>query len=446
MRIDPKKLLAHYFNSTWIPFCVYIAALLAHLLSSIWVRFFPLGLGILPKILFTIAAIFFLGIIFASIWNFIRKRWKKGILNLGFTLLSLIITFFYMIFLNVSTLLGPSEDHFADNLSIPDNIEIAEPTDWNDEIPCGLEDGFQKSLIAELKTPDSGIPSVTAQISSLIKLHKNAPDILKRYLSTSLSWRVFKERWDLYARRRWKEEGSQWRYPHNGCYYHDDDSDILGFQAQLTIGFSGKPWWRFSNKNHLKEGQTDNLILSQSDYQTYEYGSRCLISGDEIFFEVFEQSRAKERKLTKTALEYLEKELSPLSDSPSWKTIQTILPSGSIRYGEPSFKLYNIHQPGNYDSQIWINPEEKGMIYLKAYEVTQHHPLTVRQLQQDSCEWIGWSDNPNELFFSNTSFTIYEGDWGKPYAARFEVWFVPDSGAPERKLMEKVFKIEGWQR
>ena len=41
---------------------------------------------------------------------------------------------------------------------------------------------------------------------------------------------------------------------------------------------------------------------------------------------------------------------------------------------------------------------------------------------------------------------IGEGDWGKYYAARFEVWFDPDSGAPERKLLEKNFKIEGWQR
>jgi hypothetical protein len=41
---------------------------------------------------------------------------------------------------------------------------------------------------------------------------------------------------------------------------------------------------------------------------------------------------------------------------------------------------------------------------------------------------------------------IYEGDWGKPYAARFEVWFTPDAGGPERKLAERIFKIEGWQR
>ena len=51
-----------------------------------------------------------------------------------------------------------------------------------------------------------------------------------------------------------------------------------------------------------------------------------------------------------------------------------------------------------------------------------------------------------ERFGAKAGFTIYEGDWGKPYAARFEVWFEPDSGKDQRKLAERVFKIEGWQR
>ena len=86
------------------------------------------------------------------------------------------------------------------------------------------------------------------------------------------------------------------------------------------------------------------------------------------------------------------------------------------------------------------------MIYLKAFEVTKGTPLSVDRLKERSNEWIGWSDDPDELLFSNTHFTIYEGDWGKPYAARFEVWFAPDSGEANRRLVEKVFKIEGWQR
>jgi len=47
-------------------------------------------------------------------------------------------------------------------------------------------------------------------------------------------------------------------------------------------------------------------------------------------------------------------------------------------------------------------------------------------------------DNPTDSiikFSSDTDFTIYEGDWGKPYVARFELWFKPDNGGQERKLI-----------
>ena len=58
-----------------------------------------------------------------------------------------------------------------------------------------------------------------------------------------------------------------------------------------------------------------------------------------------------------------------------------------------------------------------------------------------------YSGNTTEHDFAQDfGFTIYEGDWGKPYAARIEVWFRPDSGRTERKLMERVCKIEGWMR
>ena len=58
----------------------------------------------------------------------------------------------------------------------------------------------------------------------------------------------------------------------------------------------------------------------------------------------------------------------------------------------------------------------------------------------------GWPADSTERFGAKTGFMISEGDWDKPYAARFEVWFKPDSDETERKLAERVFKIEGWQR
>ncbi|MDB9744159.1 hypothetical protein OAA91_01380 [Fibrobacterales bacterium] len=121
-------------------------------------------------------------------------------------------------------------------------------------------------------------------------------------------------------------------------------------------------------------------------------------------------------------------------------------PNGSIKHGEPIFNLKGSLQPGTYYSEIWINPGEAGMIYLKAFEEEKGTALSSRKLKKRTNEWVGWSNNPKELFFSNTPFSIYEGEIEKPYAARFEIWFRPDSGKADRKLMEKVFEVEGWRR
>lgn len=120
--------------------------------------------------------------------------------------------------------------------------------------------------------------------------------------------------------------------------------------------------------------------------------------------------------------------------------------SEQVRKGQSSFQLYKLSQPGKYYAEIWINPGQPGLIYLKAYEVTQKIPLSVKSLKEKSKQYVDWSDNPNEIFYSGTRFTIYEGDWGDPYAASFQVWFKPNDKNRTRKLMEKTYKIEGWQR
>ena len=43
-------------------------------------------------------------------------------------------------------------------------------------------------------------------------------------------------------------------------------------------------------------------------------------------------------------------------------------------------------------------------------------------------------------------FTIYEGDWEDYYAARIEVWHKDASTQKETKLLEKVYRVDGWMR
>lgn len=116
------------------------------------------------------------------------------------------------------------------------------------------------------------------------------------------------------------------------------------------------------------------------------------------------------------------------------------------RINDTDFYLYNDSQPGRYKYAFWTRHIEKGRIYFKAFEITKNDPLSTNRLPEMSSLII---DNPSDSimkFSSATEFAIYEGDWGKPYAARFELWFKPDNGGHDRKLLEKNYKIEGWMR
>ncbi|MDF1699116.1 MAG: hypothetical protein P1U56_24900 [Saprospiraceae bacterium] len=109
------------------------------------------------------------------------------------------------------------------------------------------------------------------------------------------------------------------------------------------------------------------------------------------------------------------------------------------------FQLYNGFQPGLYHYDLWWQAKSRGEIYLKAYEITQETALSPTQLKMRSRVEIDPSVTQNK-YGTTKHFTIYEGEWGQPYAARFEVWFKPKLGTEEVKLLEKNYIIEGWMR
>jgi hypothetical protein len=440
----PERCVALYFNSWWLPGLVFLI-LLGGFTSTEISNWTP---AIMDKVLVFAAGLAFLGLIAASAWNLLKERWTKGVINVVLVFVCGAITNFAFGFLVDFFVFGQDQDGFADNLEIPSDVQIVEPGKQLDARPGTERDAFQSALLAALQKPGSGDTTISGSVSTLLRLQESDRPVLLRYLASSPAWRVFEEHGKVFATRRWII-GSQWRYNLNGYYtLYDIDiwskSGIPDFQTRFSIGLSGKPRWR-GNKDTtwLKAGETKKAKLSTGNQMDE---SHCVISAGTTIVEVFEQSGAPERRLTKAALSFLQTELQPLADNPSWETARQMLPPDSIRRGKPSLEIRNSFQPGIYDSTTRLNPGEPGMVYLKAFEVTKGTPLSVEELKTKSNEWIGWSNDPEELFFSNTSFTIYEGDWGKPYAARLEVWFTPNSGGPDRKLIEKVFKIEGWQR
>jgi hypothetical protein len=117
-----------------------------------------------------------------------------------------------------------------------------------------------------------------------------------------------------------------------------------------------------------------------------------------------------------------------------------------LKKTQPDFHLYNSFQRGVFEYDLWLGKIAPGTVYLQAYEITQNHKLSAERLRLSSLMTVGNQTDSMKRFESRYTFIIYEGDWGKPYAARFEVWYRPERGGKERRLLSKNYIIEGWQR
>ncbi len=256
---------------------------------------------------------------------------------------------------------------------------------------------------------------------------------------------MFIEQGNRFAARRWSYGGEPRDQLHG---YISDFGEETGFQTRTLLCLDRKQWSRY-DVQQVPEGSSPVVPEMSEGNRMHE--SRVMIECGGAWVEVFEQSNALERRVTRASVETLEAEFSEFMKDPaaSVKRAQGRALDLALRLGGESgepFRLLEGMQPGIYGVAFSLNPGEPGVVYLKAFEVTKGTPLSEDRLEAASETRMTWSADPTEKFGAKSGFTIYEGDWGKPYAARFEVWFRPDSQSPERKLAERIYKIEGWQR
>ena len=138
-----------------------------------------------------------------------------------------------------------------------------------------------------------------------------------------------------------------------------------------------------------------------------------------------------------------DQELTKLEKLKDESEIDAILPHPK-KYIPPKtdFKLIDGSQGGIYRYQATVDTEEDGEVYLRAYEVTKGTRLSADRMKQRTTEKI--AGKGEHTIGIGKEFTIYEGDWGKFYAARLEIWFIPANGGVPRKLKEKLFRVQGW--
>lgn len=112
---------------------------------------------------------------------------------------------------------------------------------------------------------------------------------------------------------------------------------------------------------------------------------------------------------------------------------------------ETYLQLWNDGQGGMYLYDFYYPSLPSGDIFLRGYEVTKNIPLHLERLEPDSTVSIDSTATFSQLV-DNKNFTLYYGDWGDFYAARFEVWHRDAVTGEETKLLEKIYRVEGWMR
>jgi len=425
------------FKTLWLPFVVAIVGLSVALYTYHLSRPFR-WVCQASEFIYLGGLLWFLGL---SIVSFFQKRTLRGFGALGLLFLLVVALFFASVINFFSQMFGESKDGFADDLKLPDGIALVEPHDEPvgiDTQPKNAADTFQAAIRKSLERPGNDKADAIFHLPSLARLRKDHPALLDRYLAAHPGWRVYKEHGNRFATRRWMKE-DEWRITLHG-YYSSFGQDGPPFQSRTTLGFSGEAWARGAQRI-----TPDTLTPVEIKRGNELWDSHVIIPVEDLLVELFEQSEARERRLSMAAAAELEREFQALLAAPDWSHARELLPEGSILMkGAASIELSG--RAGIYNARIRCNPGAPGRVYLKAFEITHNERLSNDRLKTATNEWIGWSNDPTELFLSETHFTIYEGDWGQYYGARFEVWFEPDDRSAERKLLERNFKIEGWMR
>jgi len=97
-----------------------------------------------------------------------------------------------------------------------------------------------------------------------------------------------------------------------------------------------------------------------------------------------------------------------------------------------------------YDFYMWHKPTEKGNLFIKAFELTQNIRLSEWKLNNRTRNEITELDNNYKLYVGNT--VIDEGTFANFYPVKFELWFRQKNTKVEKKLTEKNYVIDGWDR
>jgi len=447
MRKFVQKVYCSWYGAAVVYFVLLAASVVVATADTLLAYSAPKWLVQANNVLFVLAALSSVNIVAAVVTSLVRKRWKLALSQFAMGAVSVVISFFAMMWLMLQSMFGVSDDHFADNLTIPSDIRVREPEtlEATSHARPGYCDVYSYAMMAAVTNALSSRGKIHCDISELDGLYGENPALVRRYWAAHPGWRLANERnTGLVARRRLCKCG-RWIAGQDDGWSVDYGLGDDGYPRRIYGSCSVLPrdaGWRGVR---CYSGEEVGMLLKK-EVDSMNRGA-IICKGKSLSLSVDEASCFSASRIMQPVFDFTQREFAALKVAgDDWKAVRSLLPVGSIRKGEPEISIYNRFQGGLYVFEAWVNPGEEGEVYLKAFEVTKGTQLSSDRLADATREYVGWSEDADEKFLASSEFTIYEGDWGKHYAARIEVWFASAKGGPERKLAEDIFKVEGWQR
>ena len=326
---------------------------------------------------------------------------------------------------------------------VPDGIEVAEPISLSSLPFGGKESDRYSEVLCKLSAdPSSSREKVLCDNSELERLFKEDQALLSRYLACHPGWRFRDGRYGREARRRIRK-GDLWIDRGWGYFRQTqlDDEECESIEATCVVYLDGiddsSPRYRCGECAEL-----ESIVPGEDDFNDWQI---MCGTGTNVTLVVSEHTSFKRSRVIQPIFDFTREEFGAVRQARNWETAKGLLPEGTIHKGISTVDVYE-DEPGGYFYRAWINPMEPGKVYLKVYDIMNGTSLSQELIRQMSEEYVGWSDNSAEKFCVGSPFCIVERCNASSCVVRLEVWFVPAGGGPERKLIERVFKVKGQER
>lgn len=295
--------------------------------------------------------------------------------------------------------------------------------------------------------------SIEVNLPELKYFAEGKTEVLLKQLQASPMWQVAEDKGETVCYRRIYENG-KWQigsYGYERSPYHIGETEEEFYSIQYVLRFSEKPFGTMkADKTSIFDPLAGKVKMTCYRHGDNFISSRIAIGQKGLWFEFYEERKKEPRIHTAAALVWLKSYLEKIKDAEE-EILQNgfavqIMPPDSIKTGSSVMEVCDGSQPGIYIVNAWVNPKKNGYVYLKVFDIKKNVQLSAISLNLDSKEYIGYSLNPDQLFFYNCDITIGEGDPNNFYDARFELWFSPFDGTAETKLIEKTREIRSWER